>query len=139
VSTPGRIFRTAELPRIERGNGIRSLPLASRETGAEQVLTGMTEIPPGGIIPLHTHSSEEFILVLAGEAIVRVEGNEDRPVAAMDATLIPPGVEHQFVNVGADVLKILWVYGDPDTTRTLIESGETFGHLDPYPTGAAPA
>jgi quercetin dioxygenase-like cupin family protein len=129
----GRIFRTADLERRERGNGIRSLPLASRDTGAEQVLTGMTEIPVGGIIPLHTHSSEEFILVLRGDAIVRVDGREE-PVTAMDATLIPSDVEHQFVNVGEEPLHILWVYGDPDTTRTLVESGVTFGHLDPYPT-----
>lgn len=130
-----RIFRTAELERRERGNGIRSLPLASRETGADQVLTGMTEIPVGGIIPLHTHSSEEFILVLQGRATVRVDGREE-PVQAMDATFIPADVEHQFVNTGEVPLHILWVYGDPDTTRTLVASGETFGHLDAYPTDA---
>ena len=127
-----RIFKTAELERQERGQGIRSLPLASRSTGAEQILTGMTEIPVGGIIPLHTHSSEEFILVLRGEALVRVEEDET-PVHAMDATWIPPGIEHQFVNTGSEPLHILWVYGDPDTTRTLMETGETLGHLDPYP------
>lgn len=127
-----RIFRTAELERQERGNGVRSLPLAGRESGASQMLTGMTEIPVGGTIPLHTHSSEEFILVLHGQALVRIEDREE-PVGAMDATWIPPGVQHQFVNTGSEPLHILWVYGDPETTRTLIGSGLTLGHLDPYP------
>lgn len=127
-----RIFKTAELERHERGQGIRSLPLASRAEGSAQLLTGMTEIPSGGMIPLHTHSSEEFILVLQGDAVVRVEDRE-HPVSAMDGTLIQPGTEHQFVNVGDGPLVILWVYGDPDTTRTLVESGVTMGHLDPYP------
>ena len=129
---PAQIFKTTTMDRQERGNGVRSLPLASRASGAEQMLTGMSEIPVGGTIPLHTHSSEEFILVLRGHALVRVEG-EETPVQAMDATWIPPGVEHQFVNTGTEPLQILWVYGDPDTTRTLIETGETLGHLDPYP------
>lgn len=129
-----RIFHTDAMDWQDRGQGVRSLPLAHRGTGADQVLTGMTEIPVGGTIPLHTHSSEEFILVLEGRAVVRVDGDE-RPVSAMDATLIEAGVEHQFVNVGEGVLRILWVYGDPDTTRTLVDSGETLGHLDPYPAG----
>jgi mannose-6-phosphate isomerase-like protein (cupin superfamily) len=98
------------------------------------LLTGFTDIPVGQEIPLHFHNAEEFILVVWGEASVMVDGREER-VKAMDSTLVPPGIEHQFVNVGEGPLRILWVYGDPYTTRTLISTGETLGHLDPYPQG----
>lgn len=127
----GRVFLSSEAQYLDRGNGVRSLPLASRESGAEQTLTGITEIPVGGEIPLHTHSSEEFIYVLSGEAIVRIEDREER-VAVADSTLLPPGTVHQFVNVSSEVLVILWVYGDPDTTRTLVSTGKVLGHLDRY-------
>jgi mannose-6-phosphate isomerase-like protein (cupin superfamily) len=129
--TKPQIFRTSDLPFQDRGQGIRSLPLASA-LNSEQLLTGFTDIPAGGAIPLHTHSSEEFILVVSGEAAVRIEGREEH-VGAMEATLVPPGVVHQFANVGKGPLRILWVYGDPNTTRTLVSTGETLGHLDPYP------
>jgi quercetin dioxygenase-like cupin family protein len=126
-----KIFHTAQLGWQERGSGIRSLPLATSENSA-QLLVGFTDIPPGQAIPLHTHSSEEFILIVEGEAEVHVDGMVNR-VSRLDATLVPTEVVHQFVNVGAGTLRILWVYGDPNTTRRLVSTGVTLGHLDPYP------
>lgn len=134
---PAEVFRTDRLEREERGQGIRSLPLASPRSGATQLLTGLTEIPLGGVIPLHTHSSEEFILVLSGKALVRVEG-ERHEVGPLDATFVPQDTPHQFINIGTETLKILWVYGDQRTTRTLVETGVTLGHLDPYPDDPPP-
>ena len=106
--------------------------MVTPEGGSIQMLTGITEIPIGGEIPLHTHSSEEFIYVLAGKAEVRVDDHREQ-VEAGDATHVQPGVVHQFVNTGPTPLRILWAYGEANTTRTLVASGETLGHLDPYP------
>ena len=83
---------------------------------------------------MHFHNTEEFILVVSGAATVSIDGAE-HDVAAGDATLVLPGIHHRYVNTGDEPLRILWVYGDPATTRTLISTGETLGHLDPYPTG----
>ena len=77
-----RIFRMGELAEIDRGNGIRSFPLASGEIGSENLLTGMTLFPVGGVIPLHTHSAEESVMILEGEA-APVLGPAPKLVAAM--------------------------------------------------------
>ncbi|HXC77230.1 MAG TPA: cupin domain-containing protein [Candidatus Acidoferrum sp.] len=133
ASDYGLIFRINESEFLDRGNGVRSFPFATKEAGSTQFLSGITEIPPGKSIPFHSHSSDEFILVLDGQAIVQVWDHQVT-VGAMDATLMQQGVEHQFINTGSTPLRILWVYADTETTRTLVESGETFGHLDSYPT-----
>ncbi|HSY16100.1 MAG TPA: cupin domain-containing protein [Jatrophihabitantaceae bacterium] len=129
----GLVFRIDENAFMDRGNGVRSFPFATKEAGSTQFLSGITEIPPGKSIPLHSHSSDEFILVLEGQAVVQI-WEDEVTVGRLDATLMRQGVEHRFTNVGSTPLRILWVYADTETTRTLVESGETMGHLDSYPT-----
>lgn len=124
------VFHFAEAVFQERGRGIRSRALA-QPGNSEQLLTGFTEVPPGEEIPLHYHNCEEFILVVSGRARVVIEDDEHQ-VGPMDATLVPAGIRHQFINAGDDVLRILWVYGDQNTTRTIVATGVTLGHLDPY-------
>lgn len=122
-------YDTAEF--LDRGKGVRSLPLSGPESGSQLILSGMTEIPEGGEIPLHYHNTDEFILVLEGHAIVSIAG-EERSVKAMDSTLVHEGVHHRYVNVGKGLLRILWVYGDIETTRTIVATGVTLRHLDRY-------
>ncbi len=127
----GRVFHYEGADFLERGNGVRSLPLAGPETGSELILSGMTEIPVGGQIPLHHHNTDEFILVLEGKAIVTI-GDEQHDVQAMDSTLVHAGVLHRYVNTGNTRLRILWVYGDTETTRTIAATGVTLSHLGSY-------
>jgi len=135
MTTPG-VFRTQEMAFRERGNGIRSLPLAGPEN-SDRLLTGFTDIPPGQGIPSHYHDVEEFVLVLKGQATFFI-GESEEHVTAMDATLVAAGTEHRFVNTGTETLRILWVYGGQQATRTLVDTGVTYGHLDPYPQTADP-
>jgi quercetin dioxygenase-like cupin family protein len=136
--TPGRarnarIFRLKDLPPVERGRGIKSIPLAGPETGSSVLLQGQTIFPPGGAIALHTHSSDECIVVLEGRAACEVNG-ERHELEPFDGTFVEAGVPHRFINVGNAVLRILWTYSAVDTTRTFVETGETAGHLDSYAT-----
>lgn len=127
----GRVFPYQEAEWLDRGKGVRSLPLSRPESGSQLILSGMTEIPAGGEIPLHYHNTDEFILVLEGQAVVAIAG-EERAVQAMDSTLVHEGVHHRYVNVGDGPLRILWIYGDIDTTRTIVATGVTLRHLDRY-------
>lgn len=127
----GRVLAYDEAEWLNRGKGVRSLPLSGPESGSHLILSGMTEIPVGGEIPLHYHNTDEFILVLEGQAVVTIAG-EERSVKAMDSTLVHEGVHHRYVNVGGGLLRILWVYGDIDTTRTIVATGVTLRHLDRY-------
>lgn len=126
-----RVFRSADLPMIDRGSGIRSFPLVSRETGSRALLSGMTLIPPGSSIPTHTHSSDESVMILEGDGVCEVAGQRHH-LGRFDTTYISAGIVHRFLNVGARDLRILWIYDQLDTTRTFVETGETAGHLASY-------
>lgn len=129
---PGvRVIRAAEIVAIDRGNGVVSYPIASEANGAASLLTGMTVLPAGAEIPWHTHNHEECIVLLQGSAACETERGRT-PLAPLDATLIIADTPHRFVNIGDDPARILWIYPSLDTTRTLLGTNETLGHLDRY-------
>ncbi len=125
---PGRVLAVDEIEVFDRGNGIKSIPLVGGGMGARGIATGMTVFPPGGGIVEHWHNVEESVTVLAGSGFAEIEG-ERTPVAQYDATYIPAGVRHRFVNTGHTEMRILWVYGGIEVTRTVVATGETFAHL----------
>ena len=79
-------------------------------------------------IPLHSHNVEECVLVLEGLATVTI-GDDEFEVDAGVNTWVPAGVPHRFVNRGTGIMRIFWVYGGLDVTRTITATGETFEHL----------
>jgi HTH-type transcriptional repressor of puuD len=48
---------------------------------------------------------------------------------AGEATWVPAGVPHRFLNRGDSPMRIYWVYGGREVTRTITATGETFEHL----------
>jgi len=123
------VLRQANLPRLSRGGGVESVPyVGSRHIPGAQLTTGVTIIPPGGAIALHSHNVEETILVLEGAGVARI-GDDESSVTAGDATWVPAGTSHRFANPGTGELRIYWVYAGPHVTRTVTATGETFEHL----------
>jgi HTH-type transcriptional repressor of puuD len=90
---------------------------------------------PGTAIPLHTHNVEENVFILEGEATA-VVGEDSFDLEAGDATWVPAGVPHRFASRGPGRMRIYWVYGGREVTRTLVATGETFEHLSPADRGA---
>jgi quercetin dioxygenase-like cupin family protein len=109
----------------DRGGGARTTPLVGRGAGATAFITGYTEFGGGAEIPFHHHNAEESVVLIDGEAIFDIDG-QSIPVKKGDATFIPPNVPHRFRNASATApMKILWIYGSTDASRTLVETGET--------------
>jgi mannose-6-phosphate isomerase-like protein (cupin superfamily) len=77
------------------------------------------------------------VLILEGEATAEIDG-EFFDLTAGQATWVPAGVPHRFLNRGEGVMRIYWVYGGRDVTRTITATGETFAHLSEHDKGGAP-
>ncbi len=124
----GHVLHPQEITPIDRGKGIRSIPLVGPQVDSETLLTGISSFPPGTEIALHTHNRDECVVVLEGQGFCEVGGSRHE-VKPFDTTFAPAGVEHRFVNTGEGDMRILWVYAGIDTTRTYVETGETAPQL----------
>ena len=122
------ILRIDSLPVVDRGNGIQTIPLVTKELGSEHLTTGITRFPVGAKVPMHSHNCDEQVTILEGEAEAELDGARHR-LQAYDTTLVPANKPHRFVNVGISPLAILWIYTSTEVTRTFAETGETVAHL----------
>jgi quercetin dioxygenase-like cupin family protein len=121
---PG-IFRPSDLPVYERGGGARTIPLVTPASGASAFINGITEFGPGAVIPFHSHNCEESVMLLEGDAVLDINGEEHR-LGPQDTTWIPANVSHRFRNMSTTQgMKIFWTYASINATRTLTETGAT--------------
>ena len=63
-------------------------------------------IKPGAGAPLHTHETDELIVVLEGSIEGRI-GNSSKVVRVNQTMVIPKGIPHGFSAVGPDTSKAL--------------------------------
>lgn len=125
TSSNAVLLQPDTLAKHDRGGGASTTPLVTRGLGASAFITGYTEFQGGAEIPFHFHNCEESVVLVEGNAIFDIDG-EEFPVKPQDVTFIPPGVPHRFRNASkTEPMKILWIYGLADATRTLVETGET--------------
>ncbi len=138
VSDP-KVLRPSEIPLFDRGGGVKTVPLIGKwNNRGNKVTTGITIFGPGTQIPVHTHNVEETVMVIEGQATA-VVGEDRYDLEAEDVTWVPSGVPHCFINRGRGTMRIYWVYGGRDVTRTICATGETFEHLSEKDRGATRA
>lgn len=126
----GRLFSYRDQPRLRREGGIETVRLAPDQMEGKQFTAGTTSFPPGQSVRLHTHDVVEQVVVLEGRGTAELNG-ERFSVEPYDATLIPPGSPHRFINDGEERMTILFIYGGTTVHRTWVESGETVVQFTP--------
>ncbi|HET7085450.1 MAG TPA: cupin domain-containing protein [Rhizomicrobium sp.] len=125
MTAKARILRPSECRQRERGGGARTIPLVNALVGSEKTLSGITEFDPGAAIALHYHNCEETVVLLSGEGIAEIDG-EQFTVRPLDTSWIPAGVPHRFRNSSAtEKMRIYWTYSSLDADRTIVATGVT--------------
>ena len=87
--------------------------------GCEAATQFAGEIPPGRA-PLHSHTYDEVVMVLAGEGVLHA-GPVEHPIAAGTCIHLPPGQQHCLENTGQATLRVLGVFhpgGSPAAKTT---------------------
>lgn len=123
------LINFAEAVPVARGNGIESIRLTPTPLEGQEFAMGVTTFPPNTSIRLHSHNTIEQVTVLEGEGIAVLNG-EEIPARPYDTTQIAPGENHRFKNTGSGIMRILWVYGSTDVTRTFADTGETVSQFE---------
>lgn len=123
-----KLIRFADQDSVDRGGGIESIRLTPAPLEGQAFSMGVTTFPPGSSIRLHSHNTIEQVTVLEGEGVAVLNGKE-HPARPYDTTQIPAGEFHRFINTGSGIMRILWVYGSTEVTRTFADTGETVGQF----------
>jgi quercetin dioxygenase-like cupin family protein len=119
------VFRPDSIKSHDRGGGAKTTPLVMPSCGATGFINGITEFAPGAKVPFHSHNCEESVMLLEGNAILDIEG-EEHVLKPLDTTWIPANASHRFRNLSeTEPMKILWIYASTQANRTLTETGET--------------
>ncbi|HEX6236064.1 MAG TPA: cupin domain-containing protein [Acidimicrobiales bacterium] len=126
----GVLIEYESAPVVERGDGIRSVRLTDPPLPGQPFVMGVTSFPPGTGLAFHSHNTVEQVTVLEGLAAFELE--DDRHLLRpYDTTQVAAGRSHRFANAGDGPMRILWVYGGTEVTRTFTETGETVSQLAP--------
>jgi quercetin dioxygenase-like cupin family protein len=126
---PSLLVDPDEVTPFDRGNGVVTIPYVGKwNCAGNRLTTGQTQFARGTGLPRHSHNVEETVLILQGEAVAEI-GSQTFDLVAGQATWVPAGVPHRFANRGDGLLRIYWVYGGRDVTRTMTATGETVEHL----------
>jgi mannose-6-phosphate isomerase-like protein (cupin superfamily) len=82
--------------------------LVNEDVGCHDITQFVGEIPPGRA-PLHSHTYDEVVYVIAGEGLLHLDGNST-PISAGSCIHLPPLNEHCLENTGPGSMRVLGVF-----------------------------
>ena len=115
-----RVIRKEEVETVQRAPGVSVASSVTKEVGATEISSGITTFQAGTSNTTHYHNAEESVIVIEGEGILIIDGEENY-VRQYDAAFITPGTHHRLINTGNELFKIAWSYATVDVTRTLVD------------------
>ena len=115
-----KLVRFDSIDHQERRPGVVLSSLVDGNTGATQISSGVAEFAVGASAPTHYHDAEESVIVIEGEGLMVING-EEHIVRPNDAAFIPPGAHHSIANHGGRPFKISWTYASINWSTTPVE------------------
>ncbi len=99
--------------------------LSGDRTPTEALTMGVAEVveQAGAEARLHRHAQPEAYYILSGHGILTVEG-EDRPLSPGTCAFIPGGAWHAARGVGAEPLRLLYVFAADSFDQVIYEFPE---------------
>jgi putative monooxygenase len=86
------------------------LLIAEKTVESQNLSMGINETYPGGAVPEHVHATEEEVnFFLSGRGKFLAEGREIAIEPGV-CIYIPPGISHQIVNTGDEVVRFVWIF-----------------------------
>jgi len=113
---PG-VIRREEVESLQRAPGVSIASSVTKENGATEISSGITTFQDGASNTTHFHNAEESVIVIEGQGILVINGQEHH-VRQYDSAFITPGTHHRLINTGQTPFKIAWSYATVDVTRT---------------------
>jgi mannose-6-phosphate isomerase-like protein (cupin superfamily) len=106
--TDGRTVRWDERPSLPATPNREFRYLVDEEIGCRDITQFVGVIPPGRA-PMHSHTYDEVVYVIAGEGLLHLDG-EATPIAAGSCIHLPPLTEHCLENTGGEPMRVLGVF-----------------------------
>ena len=115
-----KLIRFNDVEHVERRPGVILTSLVDGTTGSTQISSGIAAFSVGSSAPTHYHDAEESVIVIEGEGLVMIAG-EEHVVKPHDAMFITPGAHHSIANHGDSTFKIAWTYASINWSTIQVE------------------
>lgn len=106
--------------RQELSPGVDRWALVDGDKGSQATSVGDVVVGAGGVVPTHTHPTEEAMVILEGE-MDAVLGDDVITVREGQTVLAPPGVRHGFINRSGAAARVLAIFPTAHMERTLVD------------------
>ena len=107
-------------PPPEPADGRESRRFVTKDSGAANLTIGELVMHPGSALRLHTHPSDEAIILLEG-SVEMIVGGESRVVTAGHTLLAPPNTPHRLVNSSDADARMFTVFPSDNPTTTYVD------------------
>lgn len=103
--------------------GVLTSMRVSALVGSHQLCIFEQFCQPGVGAPMHSHTVEEILEVIEGQAEIRI-GDEVMSVLPNQSVIVPAGSHHGFTNSGTGTLKVRATLASPVFEASYDDSGE---------------
>lgn len=115
-----KLIRFNSVEHQQKRPGVLLTSLVDGDTGATKISSGVAEFEVEASAPTHYHDAEESVIVIEGEGLMVING-EEHIVRPNEAAFIPPGAHHSIANHGDRPFKISWTYASINWSTTPVE------------------